>query len=127
MAVFEQGVNVTTAITWRTLIQLTRVTSYYEVIVGQIQETAERTQGLQFSSLHFQGDGKTSKIILHSQDPRKLVIPSEDGALIRQGKRDTISVIHPSSSFWFHCCLREIKAIPRATFSLELSSLWKAR
>ena len=47
MTVFEQGANVTIAIKWRTLIELTKFTSYYEVIVDQIQESRGRTQGLQ--------------------------------------------------------------------------------
>lgn len=49
---FEQGANVTITIKWSTLIELTKFTSYYEVIVDQIQESHGRTQGLQSLSLH---------------------------------------------------------------------------
>lgn len=52
MTVFEQEANMTIAIKQRTLIELTKFTSYYEVIVDQIQESRGKTQGLQSCSLH---------------------------------------------------------------------------
>lgn len=39
MAVFEQEANMTTAIKVRTLIELTKFTSYYKAIIDQLQST----------------------------------------------------------------------------------------
>lgn len=55
MAVFEQEANMSTAIKLRTLIELTKFTSYYKVI-DQLQEYPGRPQGLQFSSVYLQGE-----------------------------------------------------------------------
>lgn len=56
MAVFEQEANMTTAIKLRTLIELANFTSYYKVIVDQLQEYHGRPQGLQFPSLYLLGE-----------------------------------------------------------------------
>lgn len=55
MAVFEQEANMTTAIKSRTLTELTKFTSYSDVIVDHMQGTQEKTQGLRSSSFHLQG------------------------------------------------------------------------
>lgn len=55
MAVFEQEANMTTAIKSRTLTELTKFTSYNDVIVDHMQGTQEKTQGLRSSSFHLQG------------------------------------------------------------------------
>lgn len=58
MTVFEQGAKMTMAMKWRTLIELTKFISYYEVIVDQIRESHGKIQVLQSTPRE---DGKHQK------------------------------------------------------------------
>lgn len=98
MPVFEQGANMATSIKSRTLTELIKFTSYYEVVVDQIQESPGRTQGLQFPLTS--PAGRMVNIKDNITVSRRLEVGHHPGveSLGRPSKGDTISVNPLSTS-----------------------------